>query len=280
MPFETACVVVPESVPPLPASVPPFTAMLTVTLPTKVVTRFPKASSTSTWTGGAIAAPALAFDGSTMNETCEAAAALMVKVLLVAPANVGAVTESRYPVPFLSIERPGNDAMPPAAVTVLVPDSVAPDVPVPPVMAIVTLPLKPVSRLFAASRAASVIVGMARPAVVVVGCDVKTRWLDVLAVMSNAVLVAPVIVDVAASVWFVCARLMLRLLNVASPATAAFDVVPDRTPPDAFASAIATVTFPVKRVATFPNASRAVTSTCGAIGDRAVALDGWTVNTR
>src|SRR5204863_261567 len=72
---------------------------------------------------------------------------------------------------------------------------------------------------------------------------------------------------------------MLRLENVANPATAATAVVPDRVPLPGFASS-ATVTVPVNPVAVFPWASRAVTCTAGVMAAPAAALLGWTVNTR
>ncbi len=57
---------------------------------------------------------------------------------------------------------------------------------------------------------------------------------------------------------------MLRLEKVATPLTAATDVVPDSVPPDGFVP-IATVMNPVKLVTTFPRASCAVTCTAGVI---------------
>src|SRR5437773_918182 len=70
---------------------------------------------------------------------------------------------------------------------------------------------------------------------------------------------------------------MLRLENVANPATAATAVVPDRVPLPGFASS-ATVTVPVNPVAVFPWASRAVTCTAGVMAAPAAALLGSTVN--
>src|SRR2546426_12568125 len=72
---------------------------------------------------------------------------------------------------------------------------------------------------------------------------------------------------------------MLRLKNVANPATAATAVVPDRVLLPGFASS-ATVTVPVNPVAVFPWASRAVTRTAGAIAAPAAALLGSTGNAR
>src|SRR2546426_839835 len=70
---------------------------------------------------------------------------------------------------------------------------------------------------------------------------------------------------------------MLRLANVANPATAATAVVPDRVPLPGFAPS-ARVTVPVKPVATLPWASCATTSTAGVIAAAAAVLLGCTVN--
>src|SRR3954447_19537144 len=71
--------------------------------------------------------------------------------------------------------------------------------------------------------------------------------------------------------------MMRRSENVATPFTALTVVDPDRVPPLGFAPS-AIVIVPLKLVATFPAASRAVTWTAGEIGLPAVALLGWTVN--
>ncbi len=72
---------------------------------------------------------------------------------------------------------------------------------------------------------------------------------------------------------------MLRLENVATPATAATVVVPERVPPPGFV-AIATVTFPANAVAVLPCPSSAVNRTAGVIAAPAVALLGCTVKAR
>ena len=64
---------------------------------------------------------------------------------------------------------------------------------------------------------------------------------------------------------------------MATPATAATVVVPERVPPPGLLP-IATVTLPVN-AAVFPCASRAVTCTAGVIATPAVAGPGCTVNT-
>src|SRR5512142_280873 len=72
---------------------------------------------------------------------------------------------------------------------------------------------------------------------------------------------------------------MLRLLNVATPATAATLVVPESVPPPGFA-AIAIVTVLVNVVTVLPTESRAATCTAGERIVAAVVVTGWDVNTR
>src|SRR3954468_4567826 len=88
-PLTAATVVVPDSVP-LPGLVPIATVMLAVEL----VTTFPNASFTDTCTAGAIATPAVAFVGWTVNPTLVAAAGLMLNADEVAPVS-GADTAVR-----------------------------------------------------------------------------------------------------------------------------------------------------------------------------------------
>src|SRR6266550_4030610 len=71
---------------------------------------------------------------------------------------------------------------------------------------------------------------------------------------------------------------MLTPENVATPATAATVVVPDRVPLPGLVP-IASVTLPVNPVAVFPWASRAVICTAGLIAAPATASLGGTVNT-
>src|SRR5436190_23584835 len=65
--------------------------------------------------------------------------------------------------------------------------------------------------------------------------------------------------------------------NVATPATAATVVVPERVPLPGFAPS-AIVTLPVKPVAVFPCPSSAVTCTAGVMDAPAAVLDGSIVN--
>src|SRR5213596_966257 len=71
---------------------------------------------------------------------------------------------------------------------------------------------------------------------------------------------------------------MLREEKVATPATAANVLVPDRVSPAGLV-AIAMVTLRAKPVAVLPHASSAVTRTAGLIVPPAVAVLGCTVNT-
>src|SRR5687767_5896561 len=81
-PATAATVVLPDSVPP-PGLVPIATVMLAVEL----VTVLSKASRTVTCTAGAIATPATAFVGWTVNASLAAAAWLMLNAADVAPVN-------------------------------------------------------------------------------------------------------------------------------------------------------------------------------------------------
>src|SRR5437879_898337 len=64
--------------------------------------------------------------------------------------------------------------------------------------------------------------------------------------------------------------------NVATPATAATAVVPERVPLPGFAPS-ATLPFPVHRCAAFPGPSSAVTCTAGVIAAPATVLLVWTL---
>src|SRR5437870_12312062 len=72
---------------------------------------------------------------------------------------------------------------------------------------------------------------------------------------------------------------MLRLENVATPLTAVRLVVPESVAPPGLTPS-ATVTVPVKSVATLPWASRAVTCTAGVSAAPAAPFVGCTVNAR
>src|SRR5437868_5801066 len=81
-PLTAATLLVPDSVPP-PGLVP----IATVTLAVELVTVLPNASCTATWTGGEMAAPAVALVGCTANASFEAAAGVMLNAAEVAPVN-------------------------------------------------------------------------------------------------------------------------------------------------------------------------------------------------
>jgi len=78
-PATAARVAVPDKTPPGPA----LFKVASVTLDVSAV-RFPNWSSNRTVIAGAIAAPATAFDGCCPNASCVAAAAVMLKPVLVA----------------------------------------------------------------------------------------------------------------------------------------------------------------------------------------------------
>src|SRR6478735_3974175 len=69
---------------------------------------------------------------------------------------------------------------------------------------------------------------------------------------------------------------MDRLENVATPATAATVVVPDKMPPPGLVP-MATVMLAVELVTVLPNASCTATCTAGLIATPAVTPEGWTV---
>src|SRR5437899_418183 len=108
------------------------------------------------------------------------------------------------------------------------------------------------------------------------GCGVNAAPLA--AVGEGSVVIVSVAAAPAASVYPVPTRLMLSVEKVATPFTAATVAVPDRVPPAGLAP-IATLTFPVNPMATFPTPSSAVTRTAGVIVAPAVVLLGCTVNT-
>src|SRR5581483_7149345 len=119
---------------------------------------------------------------------------------------------------------------------------------------------------------------MAVPAVALEGCWTKASFAAGPTEMSKAELVAPVspVLD-AASVYPVPGLSTERLENVAVPATAATDVVPESVPPPGFEpSAIVTVAVLVVRLSL---ASRTRTVTAGLIVAPPVALVGCCPNT-
>src|SRR6185295_5632605 len=97
-PLDAATVAVPESVPP-----PGLAPIAAVMLADELVTVFPNASCTVTCTAGAMATPAVAFDGGTVKASLEAAAGVMLNATEVAPVSAPDAAVRVYPVPVLSI---------------------------------------------------------------------------------------------------------------------------------------------------------------------------------
>src|SRR3989442_12059489 len=145
-PATAATVVVPERDPPRG-----LCSIATVTLPENVSTAFPSASRATTGTAGVMVAPAVGHGalGSPgircgVKVTRVGAPALMVKKALVAPARPVAVADRLYALPLWAMLKSAKVATPATAATVVVPESVAPLVPVPAVIVSVTSPVKPV----------------------------------------------------------------------------------------------------------------------------------------
>src|SRR6266540_1413398 len=161
--------------------------------------------------------------------------------------------------------RPVNVATPAAAGTVVAPPSVAPGSPVPPVMAMETLPVNPVTVLPKASRTETRTAGeIPWPAGAVTGgCTLKASLEGALAVTSNAAL--PALANpaaVAVSVYPLCTLSMLRSANVATPFTALRIVVPERVAPFAFAPSVMVMTV-LAVVTVLPTPSCTATRTPG-----------------
>src|SRR5207249_3157924 len=176
-------------------------------------------------------------------------------------------------------------ATPATAATVVVPEREPP--PGLCSIATVTLPVNVSTAFPSASRATTGTGGaMVAPAVGhgAVGspgirCGVKVTWVGAPALMVKKELVAPARpVAVADRLYALPLWGMLKSGNAATPATAAAVFVPDRLPPPGLLP-IATVTSPLNPVAVLPNASRAITSTCGVIRAPAVAVLGCTLTT-
>src|SRR3989442_1771115 len=148
--------------------------------------------------------------------------------------------------------RPGNVATPATAATVLVPDKVPVLGLVP--IATVTLPVNPVAVLPLASWAVTWTAGViAAPATVFVGSTLKTRAEAAAGVMLNAALVVLMARGPLRASPFPASTLFSPG-NVATPATAATVLVPDKVPLLGFVP-IATVMFPVNPLAVLPLAS-------------------------
>src|SRR2546425_3582457 len=133
-----------------------------------------------------------------------------------------------------------NVATPLAAATVTLPDSVPPTGLLP--IATVTLPLNPVAMLPWASSAATRTAGaIALPAVAGPGSTVNASWTAAPGATVNGVLVVVSVPTPACSVYPEPTLSTLRLENLATPATAATVVVPERVPAGFAPSTIATL---------------------------------------
>src|SRR2546427_650821 len=150
---------------------------------------------------------------------------------------------------------PENVATPPTAATVFVPDRVPVLGFVP--IATVTFAVNPLAVLPLPSWAVIWTAGViAAPAVVVLGCSAKTNWVA----PPDAMLYEELRVGTAGSSRRVPPHSTLSMLSpekLATPATAATVLVPDKLPLLGFVP-IATVMFPVNPVAVLPLPSWAV----------------------
>ena len=158
-----------------------------------------------------------------------------------------------------------NVASPPMAATVAVPSRT----PTPPGlerMLTVTLSLAVGTVTPFASATATRSTGLSGPvATLFPGVSRITSFAGAPTVIANVALVSEASApEVARSVSPAPMPFNCRSANVVIPPTAAFVSVPLSAAPCGLAS-IATVTFPAKAVAVFPNASRAVTTTAGEI---------------
>src|SRR5438270_817796 len=145
-------------------------------------------------------------------------------------------------------------------------------------IATVMFPVNPVAVLPLPSWAVTSTAGViAAPAKIGIASWRDTSCVAVAAGTVNAaygVLPAPVAVSVSPAP----ALSMLSPEKVATPATAAMVLVPDKVPVLGFVP-IATVMLPVNPVAVLPLPSWAVTSTAGVIAAPAAVLVGWTLKT-
>src|SRR5256886_10373501 len=174
--------------------------------------------------------------------------------------------------------KPANVATPPAAATVVVPDSAPPPGFVP--SATVIFAANWVAVFPCASCAVTCTAGViGAPAVVLDGWTLNTSCDATPGVILNGVLV-PVGRPVAAAVrgYPLPVLFTLKPGNEATPPTAATVAVPASVPPPGLAPS-ATVTLPVNAVAVLPCGSCAVTCTDGVIAAAAVVVVGSTVNT-
>src|SRR5437867_2684922 len=171
---------------------------------------------------------------------------------------------------------PGNVATPATGATVVVPERVplpgfAPS-------AIVTLPVDRVTtRPYPTHRTTSIAGVIAAPATVLLGWTLKLSCVAAPAVMLNGVEVVPLRLPLLAVRLFPYTTLFRSSPgNVATPATGATVVVPERVPLPGFAPS-AIVTLPVKPVAVFPCPSSEERRVGEVSAAPATVLLGWTI---
>ena len=195
--------------------------------------------------------------GCVVISSCVAVPGVTEMALLVADASVPLVTASVYPLPTLFKVTPEKLATPLVALTVSVPPSVL--LPGLLASATVSLPVKPVATFPSASPTVTVKPNPLPAATVEAGCVVMSSCVAVPGVTEMALLVADASVPlVAASVYPLPTLLSVKPEKLATPLVAlTVSVPPSVLLPGLLASA--TVSLPVKPVATFPSASSAVT---------------------
>src|SRR5512146_260392 len=156
-----------------------------------VVTRFPPASRTSTWTAGAMATPPAVLVGCTRNARLAAGPTATLKAADVAAVRPVVFAVRVYPVPALSIVSVLKLATPPTAATLTVPPRVPLFGLVP--TARVTLFVAAVTRFPPASRISTCTAGLiVAPPVVLAGCTRNPSFAAAPTVILNALDVAPV----------------------------------------------------------------------------------------
>ena len=267
---------VPDNVP-----APGLVLIATVTVALLDVTMLLPASCTVTVMAGVMVDPATMFVGCWPRMSLVAGPTVTSNALLTVVVRPAEVAVSVYAVPDLSILHAAKVTTPETAVLgFAVHVSAAPDVPVPEVIAKVTLALLVVTVFPYASWIATFgCVVHATPPVPPPGCVVYPSCEAAPAVTLNVLLVAlvsPVLVIV--RVYPLPDLLIDRSPNVATPLLAALDTVPDSAPPPGFVP-IATLTFALLVVTVLLLASCTVTTIAGLIAEPATTAVGCCVYT-
>src|SRR6266853_491088 len=174
---------------PLNVAPPGFVPVVMLTLPVKLGTKFPSASSARNFTAGVMLWSATVVPGCVPNTSWVAAPAVTSNALLAALASPVELPVSQYPVPALLTVTSPKVATPFTAATVVVPPSVRPAPEVPP-NATVTLPVKPGTGFPSGSSAVTCNGGASgTPAVTVVGSTVNPSCVAGPGATSKATLV-------------------------------------------------------------------------------------------